>query len=225
MNKNDHHPPEPERNQTQKVGWLSITVVVFLLVILAFIAIAEIGRQNRKATMQEGTGNMKSLFYLMIEYDGDYGEFPNGENGKVNSQFSNDYFAIFFDKGYTGSEEVFYFKGGSSVAKKPDNVISPRERILEPGECGFALIVGSSTDSKTSEPIILAPMMRSGTKFNPQPLDKKCVSLRVDGAVKMYRLNNDNEAVLSGGKTLFESGLGSVWGEEGFDLSRLKHAK
>lgn len=225
VTENDRPHTGPTTREGRKIGWLGVMLVVFLLLILAFLAATEVRKQHRKSTMHEGMGNMKSLFYLMIEYDSDNGMFPGGSAEKVDSPFSNDYFGRFFSEGYTQSEEIFYFKGGGSVQRKPDNIIDPPERILEAGECGYALIVGSSTQSRTSEPIILAPMGRSGTEFNPDPMGKQCVILRVDGAVKVYRLNAANEAVVGGGKTLFASGAGSVWAEGKFDIKRLKHAK
>jgi hypothetical protein len=55
---------------------------------------------------------------------------------------------------------------------------------------------------------MLAPM-KDTTSFKPDPYDGKCVVLRIDGAVKQYRLKKtDQTANVGGGKTLFTT---DVW--------------
>ena len=68
-------------------------------------------------------------------------------------------------------------------------------------------------------------MYGDGFKFDPYCYDNKAIALRIDGSVQTLRLNKDRHAKLPNGKTLFEGGIDSVWGEAGFDRSNLLYAK
>lgn len=188
-------------------------------------------RQKRK-DMMVAINNAKQLFYLMIEFDMDFGEFPSDATAKADKDLagytgkhSNDYLGQFFAAGYTKSEEIFYARGGSSTAKKPDNDISTKAKTLEAGECGFAYISGQSTSGNSGRPLLCAPMTGKGVKFDPKPFGGKAVVLRLDGAVKTYAINAEGDVVLPNGKKLFENGEDTVWGDAGFDLKKLKYAK
>ena len=127
--------------------------------------------------------------------------------------------------GYTKSEEIFYAKGGNpSGNKRPDDVITPVAKILEAGECGFAYVNvtgtsglrGLSTSDNGGIPIIMAPVAAGGADptFKPDPYDNRGVYLRVDGSARQERLNTtDFKMKTGGGKTLFQTGTGTVWGE------------
>ena len=176
--------------------------------------------------------NAKQVFYLMIEFDQDFGQFPNDVTAAgdldlegYRGEFSNDYLAQFIAAGYTTSEEVFYAKGGSSAKHTPDNVITHRGDQLRAGECGFAYIKGLSTKSLSDTPILLTPMSGDGYQFKAGIHKGKAIVLRVDGAVKQLLINKEGYAKIGGGRTLFDAGLNSVWGEAGFDQKRLNYAK
>mgnify|MGYP007122433376 CR=1 FL=1 len=180
--------------------------------------------------MTEATSNAKQVFYLLVEFDQDYGQFPSDatavdELEGYRGEFSNDYLAQFIVGGYTKSEEIFYAKGGSGTKKRPDNVIDNRNDQLSEGECGFAYIKDLSTKSPSDTPVLLTPMYGDGYKFNTDTHEGKAAVLRVDGAVKQFRINTNGHANIGGGKTLFDGGADSVWGAEGFDASKLCYAK
>jgi len=176
--------------------------------------------------------NAKQVFYLLVEFDQDFGEFPSDATANrdedlkgYTGKYSNDYLAQFIAGGYTTSEEIFYAKGGSGSNKTPDNIIDDRKDQLSEGECGFAYIKGLSTESLSDTPVLLTPMYGDGYKFNTDVHEGKAVVLRVDGSVKQLLINKEGYAKISGGKTLFDAGLKSVWGEVGFDQNQLKYAK
>lgn len=191
-----------------------------------------IDQRQRRKDMMVAINNAKQLFYLMIEFDQDFGEFPSDATAKAEKDLtgyigkhSNDYLGQFFAGGYTRSEEIFYARGGSSTPKKPDNDTSTKAKTLEAGECGFAYMSGQSISDNSGRPLLCAPMTGKGVKFDPKPFGGKAVVLRLDGAVKTYEIDEKGDVVLPNGKKLFENGEGTVWGEAGFDLKKLKHAK
>lgn len=206
---------------------VELLVVIAIIAALAAMATPVIMKQNKKAAMTEATNNAKQIFYLMVEFDGDFGEFPSDtskddiEAGDITlgTTSSNDFFRQFFAGRYTQSEEIFYAK--SKITKKPNNAL--KGDTLSEGECGFAYIKGQSTSDNTGRPLVMAPMEDGEQEFDPDPYDSKCVVLRIDGAVKQLRLNNDNKAILSGTQTLFDGGEDSVWGDDGFTSGDLTH--
>jgi len=213
--------------------WMMLGVGVFLAVVVVIMATPVVMKSSKKAPATTAVSNAKQIFYLLVEFDGDYGRFPSDATANEHEdlkgytgKYSNDYFGQFFGGGYTSSEEIFYAKGGSSSKKKPDNVISNRSDQLSEGECGFAYIKGLSTNSLSDTPVLLTPMYGDGYKFNTDALGGKAVVLRIDGAVKQLLIDKKSHlAKIGDGKTLFEGGPDTVWGAEGFDSSKLCYAK
>lgn len=212
-------------------AWQIFFMAVLGLAILlgaAFVFTPVVMTANKKSPATEATNNAKQIFYLLVEFDGDFGEFPSDATAMDNwaefkGEYSNDYFGQFFIGKYTQSEEIFFTSGEGS--NKPDNKVTSKKEILAEGECGFAYIKGLATHDLKGKPIVMAPMYGDGFKFNPHPFDNKCVVLRIDGAVKQLRLNNEHHAILEGKQTLFSGGKKSVWGEAGFDEKDLCYAK
>lgn len=181
--------------------------------------------------------NSKQIHLLLIEFDQDFGEFPSDQTAAADpdlnaycGEYSNDYLGQFIAGGYVKSEEIFYAKGGSGshneLKHRPDNDFSTREKTLEAGECGFAYVKGVNAEPAHPEtPILMAPMYGDGYQFNPDIYDGKAMALLVNGAAKMYRIDKNHHAMIGGGKTLFEGGKDTVWGEKGFDQLRLCYAK
>ncbi len=219
-----------KRKRNQGFTLVELLVVISIIAALAALAMPVIMKQQKKAAMTEATSNAKQIFYLMVEFDQDFGEFPSDntaidELSGYTGSTSNDYLAQFIGGGYTQSEEIFYAKGGASTNRKPDNVITTKNDQLRAGECGFAYIKGQSTSDNSGRPILLTPYDGS-QKFKPDPYDGKCVVLRIDGSVKQFRLKKkSNLANIGGGKTLFDTGSDSVWGTDGLVTSNILKPK
>lgn len=202
--------------------WLRVTTIILLTLIIVLVASVQIIKQRKKADRSEAMSNLRSVYYLMIEFDGDYGEFPGDATATdtlsgLRGQFSNDYLRQFIVAGYTRSEEIFYAKRAG--ARKPDNA----KPWIGAGECGYALVIGLSSRSHHESPILMAPVVRQTLHFDHDPYDGYAVILRVDGSWKSSRLNRHGEASASSGGTLFEGGKGTEWGDDGFDRARLKY--
>lgn len=211
---------------------VELLVVIAIIAALAAMATPVIMKQQKKAAMTTATSNAKQVFLLMVEFDQDFGAFPNDDTADADVDLngykgnnSNDYLAQLIAGGYVKSEEIFYAKAGSDTNKQPDNDFSTKTKTLEAGECGFAYIMNQSTSDNTGRPILAAPMEGSGETFKEDPYDGKSVVLRIDGAAKQLRLSNDKRAKVGGGKTLFDDGDGTVWGSGGYSSQDLKHCK
>ena len=203
---------------------VELLVVIAIIAALAAMATPVILKQKKKADMTEAVNNAKQIFYLMVEFDSDYGEFPSaGTFADTNTTVgtaSNDFLSQFVNGGYTNSEEIFFAKGGSpSGNKKPDNVITST-KLLEPGECGFAYVEGQSTSNNSGRAVVVAPF-DTGVKFKQDPYDGKAVALRIDGAVKQLLLDKtSSEPKVGGGKTVFQTGTDTVWGSDTVTIAK-----
>lgn len=89
----------------------------------------------------------------------------------------------------------------------------------------FAYVKGLNSKAPKDTPILLAPMYGDGLKFNTDAYEGKAVVLRIDGAVKQYRLSQNRAARNRKGELLFHGGADTAWGEKGFDQSQLCYAK
>lgn len=183
-------------------------------------------KTKSKAHLKAAMNNAKQLYLLMFEFDQDFGGFPSDRTAaddlaRYKGRYSNDYLAQLIAGGYIKSEDLFYVKGGSALAKQPDNNTATREKTLEAGECGFAYYKGLSTASNSALPLLMAPMTGKGFKFDPKPFRGKAVVLYVDGSVRTYAINDQGNVVLKNGKQLFEGGADTAWGAKGFDAKNL----
>ena len=128
-----------QKNTLKGFTLVELLVVIAIIAALAAMATPVILKQKKKADMTEAVNNAKQIFYLMIEFDGDFGEFPSdasaadidttGTGVTLGTSTSNDYFKQFIAGGYTKSEEIFYAK--STITKKPDNVLKGDALELE----------------------------------------------------------------------------------------------
>jgi len=207
--------PMPEKGY----GVFNITSIATL----ASMTTPVIIKQQKKASTMEAVTNAKQLFYLLTDFDQEYGEFPSRNTakefpGSPKGNSSNALFRQFFLGRITMSEAIFYAKGAG--IHRPDNRIGTSAnhyaQALTPGECGFTYITGQASDSNSGRPILCAPMTGHGVKFDPIPYGGKAIVLRIDGAVKLYQINANGDVILPNGKKLFENGKNTVWGVDGF---------
>jgi hypothetical protein len=211
------------------LGYISIALTL-IIVPLAAIATPVIMKTQKKANMITASTNAKQVFMLMVDFDQEYEAFPGDETAidelaGYTGKSSNDYLAQFFIAGYTNSEEMFYVKGGSSTDKKPDNIINTCSSILSSGECGFAYIKNQSTSHNSGRPLLLAPMTGNGLKFDPEPFGGYAIVLRIDGAVKRYRIDENGDLVMPDRRKFWAGGVDTVWGAEGFNEEDLVFPK
>lgn len=213
---------------------------VIVLVVLALWAMATpvVLKSAKKSAESEAMSNAKQLHYLLREFEEDYGMYPCDETAKNNlveygtaDGSSNDYLGQLFEGGYTRSEEIFYAKGGSESAGKPDNVIMQsgggidRDELLKAGECGFAYMKGLNSRMHSKLPVLMTPM-REGGRVEYDVHAGKCVVLFLDGSVNLLDVDRKTErAVLEGGSTLFCAGEGTPWGDIVEPLGRVAYPR
>jgi prepilin-type N-terminal cleavage/methylation domain-containing protein len=208
---------------------VELLVVIAIIAALAAMATPVIMKQQKKAAMITATSNAKQVFMLMVEFDQDYYAFPNaatallltadGITDSMPTTSANGFFKQLIFGGYTTSEEIFFAKDGSQSASIPPDDDITGAKALAAGECGFAYISDLSSGKNTGLPLMCAPM-KDTTQFKGDPYGGKCVVLRIDGAVKQYRIkksasSSDGLANVGGGNTLFTT---QIWTDLGNNL-------
>ena len=213
---------------------VELLVVISIIAALAGLAVPAILKQKKKMDMTQAISNSKQIYLVLLDFESDMGTFPDATTATSSTELnsftgsnSNNMLGQLIAGGYTKSEEIFFAKGGNPAGnKKPDDVISPTTSILRAGECGFAYtqvtggatpgLRGLSTSDNGGIPIIMAPVQTGASDpvFKTDPYDNRGVYLRVDGSARSERLNQtDFKIKIGGGKTLFQTGSGTVWGE------------
>ncbi len=143
----------------------------------------------------------------LFEFDSEYGSFPSDDTqadvcGATGlspwpSVTSNDLLRQLVATGLK-SETIFYDGGIAGWTRKPDNTISPIQKALEPGECAFAYVPGTTATGHPSRPVLLYPMVPGSLRFDPKPLGGKAIALRLDGSMAAIEVDRHGRATLGG---------------------------
>ena len=216
------------RRQTNVNFILKCVGAFILLILIAAVCIPVVLLPHKKPHyLNQTISNSKQIYLLMMEFESDYGTFPDDHTATLSPElsgfhgaFSNDYLGQLIAGGYTNSEIIFYaYRKGSS--RITNEVISPPSYILEKGECGFAytmvkdsgMIRGLSSKDNPGIPLLSAIVTDDKGSFDATSYKERGVYLRVDGSARSERINaSDNKVHIRGGKTLFENGSLTAWG-------------
>ncbi len=187
-------------------------LLLLLLAGLGFGILMEIDRRRVHALREAAFRNMRSLGLPIMEFDAEYGSFPNEKtladvceatgNEPWPLRTSNDMLRQLIVTGLK-SEKPFSDNGRAGWTRIPDDMISPLSKALEPGECAFAYIPGHFTVSHPAQPILLYPMLPGGRTFDRKPLGGRAILLRNDSSVTSVEIDKNGRAIMDG-KDLFD---------------------
>jgi hypothetical protein len=205
------------------VGWFFAILVITGLILIA----PSMCRTKKPMRGTQALSNSKQVYLVLLDFESDHGYFPDDASAasdpslsRFKGSHSNDYLGQLIEGGYIKSEEIFYAYD-KRYKLRPDEVISPSTSILEKNECGFSYVMveengtvrGMRTKDHSELPILLAPLTNEWGSFEKNSYEKKGVYLRVDGSARIVPLRNSDQKIkLSSGKTLLESGSGTMWG-------------
>ncbi len=171
--------------------------------------------------------NAKSLVLALNDFSTEYGSFPDQETAKavkeqtktpldLSGDTANDYFRQLIAAGVVKSENPFYAKTPYSF-RNPDNNITGSQ-ALAPGEVGFGYLMNGAKSLPNDDPnriVAAAPLLNATAtgEFDPEPFQGKAALVYLDCSVKMVVIREtDHQVVISPGKTLLETGPGTIWG-------------
>jgi hypothetical protein len=207
------------------VKWLAV-VLIAILIIAALIPI--IFKTNRNMDMTQAISNAKQIYLVMKDFEADFGTFPDDTTATqspalsdFHGSYSNDYLGQLIAGGYTVSEDIFYVRR-VKIGMRPDGVISPPSKILEKDDgCGFAYTMvkeanvtrALSTSDNGRLPLLSAVVLDTNGSFDYSFHYGKGGYICVDGSVHSGKIRrSDNKLLIGGGKTLFETGSQTIWG-------------
>lgn len=225
MNHSDDPPETNAIPASKSFGWPFWIVLAVILSILAGLTKPTVIRGPKKSGQTEATSNLRQVGLAMFEFESEYGAFPNEEtaakvakktktNLDLSGTSSNALFRQLFAAGVTQSEQMFYAKVNGT--RKPDGDFSAG-KALAPGEVAFGYVAGLSTNGNPARPVAFCPIIPGTDRFDPKPFDGRAIILRMDNSVSSLQINKDGHAVL-GGKTVFENGEDTVWGQHAPDI-------
>ncbi len=207
-------------------------VIVIVLAAVFGIHPPIILKQRKAADRTEAIWNIKRTGAMLLEFEDDYGKFPDDETAldvklrtgtdfTLTGQYSNDYFRQLLATSHEKSEKPFWSKTAQSP-KKPDDDFRTPAKALEAGEVGFSYIMAGPTRGQSSKddparPVVVSPSYKfqADWTFDPEPFAGKAVVLRVDGSATAMQIREDNKKVsTSSGKTLGDTGDQTPWGTE-----------
>jgi type II secretory pathway pseudopilin PulG len=175
-------------------------------------------RQRKKADQTEAISNARSFGLALIEFENDYGRFPDASTApiiandtntpEITGSSSNARFRQLFRANITQSEQSFFAK--SAGTQKPDGNISG-DQAIAPGECGFGYIENIRTDDDIPRPLAMAPFVKGSAEFDPMPFDGKAVILWSDGSVRAMPVDRITGEVIIDGQNLLDPAH-PIWG-------------
>jgi len=211
-------------------GFTLVELLVVITIIAALVGLTApmVMKQVKKGPFVEALGNSKQIGLALMEFEKDYGSYPDKDTladvkqntesplAQTGGTTSNDYFRQLLAAGH-GNEKMFYAKAVGT--KKPDDITSPPSKALEAGEVGFGYILDGTTafssSNNTNIPVAVTPLLKGSTElFDAGPFGDKAVILRIDGSASELTISKSKRAMLPGGKNLLAKGDDTVWGSD-----------
>lgn len=207
---------------------MELLVVITIIAALVGLTAPMVMKQVKKGPFVEALGNSKQIGLALMEFEKDYGSYPDKDTlndvkqntesplAQVGGTFSNDYFRQLLAAGQ-GNEKMFYAKAVGT--RKPDEITTPPTKALEAGEVGFGYIMDGTTafssSNNTNIPVAVTPLLRGSSElFDAGPFGDKVVVLRIDGSANELPISKSKKAMLAGGKSLLQKGDDTVWGSD-----------
>jgi hypothetical protein len=194
--------------------WLVGTLAVLTL---ALSSHRMISRQQKAAHRNQAIGNMRSLHCAFLEFDQEFGSFPDDQTAPVVAEstgsdlvltgtHSNPYFRQLIAYGIQ-SEDIFHAVHPEGI-HKPDRILTPGH-ALAAGEAGMSYVYGLSSSADPRTPLLIAPM-KSGTHHAwRRPYDHKAAVLTVGitddpFGIQALDINRRGEILLADGSLLLD---------------------
>lgn len=210
---------------------VELLVVIAIIVALAALAGPEVMKKIKQADMVTTVNNGRQIYASLFDFEQTYGSFPSRETAEEDSEFdgldtesSNGLLGQLVVSG--ANEKIFFAKGGAPRNKKPDEVTTEIENILEEGECGFGYLVidtddgeiGMSSSGSTSRPICLAPVAQNSDEtditFNYDAYEGKAVLVLLDGSAESRKIGSRSGKLTGQGLDPFDTNVSeedSIW--------------
>ena len=206
---------------------VELLVVIAIIATLAGVGVPALMAKKKEGDRAEAVMNAKQIGLALFGFEQEYGSYPDDETATDISENlnetipggggeSNYYFRQLIVAGYIDQEKPFFAK--ATFTKKPDNDMQ-NNSMLEQGEVGFSYIMktgneGLSSAGNSAIPLAAAAVQGGANDdtFDTDVYNKKAVILRIDTSASIETIRpSDSKVLMGGGKTLLQTGSGSVW--------------
>lgn len=184
---------------------IELLVVISIIAILAGIALPVFGQVQVKGAQTKVLSNIKQIGtacrLFADDYNGMYPTYTLDQNNKQTNNkvaTSNEAFAQLFTAGYMETEQIFFCAKSAFTPKPPDEKFKNAGEILEQGENHFAYVLGLSTTSPATWPLIADGFKSDGdhtySKVESEKggvwKGKKAIVLHCDNSGTIEQLNS-----------------------------------
>ncbi len=206
----------PEPKKRNPIGWPFWLLLIGIILILYSFAPMQLTSKKELADRMEAKSNATQIALALFEFNEEFGSYPSPSSAAdvtaafpshgydLSGNSSNALFRQLFAAEIIDTEMPFYAKIMNAI--RPDGIIISKE-ALKKGEVGFAYISGQTTKGNPARPLLLCPLIRGTTKFDPKPFAGKAIVLRIDNTVDTYPIHKN----------------GHVYDKDGLDILSPKH--
>lgn len=168
-----------------------------------------VDQQKAKARKTLAVMNARQIGLALFEFETEYNSFPDektapqvktttGTKAEVKAVTANDCFFQLIAAGIVQTDR-FFSLDELAVPEPPENP-KPLEKLAK---CSFAYLSGMTAAGNPNRPVVVAPLVKGKTTFDPQVLGGKAVILKVDNSVTSLPIEPDGR-VLIDGKDIFD---------------------
>ncbi|MFC7337957.1 hypothetical protein ACFQY0_12265 [Haloferula chungangensis] len=229
----EKEPVDEKIEKSKGWNWGMIVAGVFVVLVLAGLMAPMTMTCRKAADRTEAINHAKQVGLALLEFDQEFGSFPDEETRAevdkaselrpkldLSGTSANAMFRQLIAFGVQ-SEDIFYGLHPEGI-RKPDKNLSVG-KALAAGEVGFSYIMldgkGQNTSGNPGRAVLATPMKIGTETFWPKPHGEKAVILRLDNSVEAPLIRKaDGKVSVGHGKTLFDTGPDTVWGDAVIDL-------
>lgn len=221
-----------EGGRSKRFTWFAPAVLLLVLLVVFFVTRPVVIRSQRDVGRSAAVDHARRLGLALFEFETEFGRFPDESTAavirkktntrwKLSGDSSNDYLRQLIAAGFVMDERTFETK--TAWSKRPDRRIENDLKALGPGECGFGYLMngneGMNAQGNPARPVLCTPLSWDGRSVSRLTFDSGIhsgygVLLRVDSSAQSVVIRPETgEAILSGGKTLLQTGSDTIWGD------------
>lgn len=182
------------------------TLLMVIVITMALLYWLATSRLEKAANLSNAHSNLREVSLMLSSFEEEYGRFPDDSTAldvkettgtpiTLGDSSSNQLFRQLITT--VGRSEFPFWAKTSRVAAKPDEIIDSDTTALAPGECIYSYVSGLSR-ADTGAPVIMTPLIRGTTRFDPKPFGGKAVVFFVGDSILALPIEPDGRVLVNG---------------------------
>jgi len=175
-----------------------------------------VDQQKLKVRQTLAVMNARQIGLALFEFETEYGAYPNdktaadvkkatGTTAELKAVTANDCFFQLIAANIAQTDSMFSLDDPAAPARPEKQ--KPLEKLAK---CSFAYLSGMDSAGNPGRPVVVAPLLKGKTTFDPQVFGGRAVILKVDNSVTTVPIEPDGR-VLIDGKDIFDPAH-PLWG-------------